>query len=750
MPEHTTEQKLISLKINDRDVQVPPGTLLIEATRRIGTEVPSFCYYPGLSLQAACRMCMVEIEKMPKLQTACTVVATEGMVVRTNSDPVRQARKYMLEFLLSNHPLDCPVCDKGGECELQDMVFRYGADSSRFVEEKIHRPEEKWSELVYYDAPRCILCFRCVRVCDEGMDVKALGVGMRGANSIIIPNREDHLECEECGMCIDICPVGALTSGTYRYKTRPWEMQYVSTICTHCSNGCKTTLSVRNHEIMRANNRDLSGINKDFLCVKGRFGFDFTQHKDRIRQPLLRKGDKLYPASWEEAAQTAAAKLKQILEAHGPESIGFIGSNRTSNEENYLLQRLARATFGTNNIDHHRTVDYTGFLTALGDRAGDSLLTMDQLYRSKAVLVIGNDPANQNPLVAWQIRSGIRHFGTKLFLLNSRDTKLHRKARQSVRVEEGQEAAALRWLAHEEGQLAPELVEKLVGLKAALEAEPDVAIVFGAEVSGAALAQLVAFGSKLPGKVRYMALGDYANSRGAADMGVLPDRLPGYAYVDDAGARESFERLWGGVIPSKAGLTTPQMAEAAQAGKLKALYVVGANPFTHFGTLGFGRGNLTLLIVHELFLTDTSRPADIVLPAASAYEKDGTVTNTAGEIQLLHKAAEVMGPRSDFDLLRILSHQLEKLGLGKAFHYKTPAAVFEEIRKAVPGYNVPDAGLLTGGAEPTHLQVARNGHAPYDVPAGLIRSAQDTLFSSGTLGRFCTMMESLPEADAKP
>jgi len=364
--------------------------------------------------------------------------------------------------------------------------------------------------------------------------------------------------------------------------------------------------------------------------------------------------------------------------------------------------------------------------------------------------VVGNDPANQNPLVAWQIRSGIRHFGNKLFLLNSSDTKLHRKASQFVKVEEGQESAALRWLAHEEGQLAPPLVEQLVSLKAALEAESEIAIVFGAEVSGAAIAQLVAFGSKLPGKVRYMALGDYANSRGAADMGVLPDRLPGYAYADDAGARESFERLWGGVIPSKSGLTAPKMVEAAQAGKLKALYIVGANPFTHFGTLGFGRGNLQLLIVHEMFLTDTSRPADIVFPAASAYEKDGTVTNTAGEIQLLHKAAEVMGTRSDFDLLRILSHQLEKLGLGKAFHYKTPAAVFEEIRKAVPGYNVSDAGLLTGGAEPTHLQVVRNGHAPYDVPAGLIRSAQDTLFSSGTLGRFCTMMESLPEADAKP
>lgn len=742
-----SEQKLIKLKINDREIQVPQGTLVIEATRRLGTEVPSFCYYPGLSLQAACRMCLVEVEKAPKLQTACTLVATDGMAVRTDTDQVRQARKYMLEFLLTNHPLDCPVCDKGGECELQDMVFRYGADSSRFVEEKIHRPEEKWSELVYYDAPRCILCFRCVRVCDEGMDVKALGVGMRGANSVIIPNREDHLECEECGMCIDICPVGALTSGTYRYKTRPWEMQYVPTVCAHCSNGCKTTLSVRNHEILRANNRDLSGINKDFLCVKGRFGFDFTNHPERIRQPLVRKGDKLVPLSWEEAAQTAATKLKAAYDSGGNESIGFIGSNRTSNEENYLLQRFARATFGTNNIDHHRTADYAGLITALGDRAADSLLTMEQLYESKAVLVIGNDPSNQNPLVAWQIRTGIRHFGNKLFLINSNEIKLKRKAQQFVKIAAGQEHAILKWLAHEEGQLAPELVEQLVQLKAALEAESEVAIVFGAELSGAAIATLDAFGSKLQGKTRYMALGDYSNSRGAADMGLLPDRFPGYAHVDEPKARESFEKLWGCVLSSKPGMTAPQMVEAAQSGSLKALYVVGANPFAHFGKPGAGRGKLELLIVQELFLTETAKAADIVLPAASAYEKDGTVTNTSGEIQLLRKGAEVMGPRTDFDLLRILSHQLEKQGLGKAFHYKTLGALFEEIRKAIPAYNVPLAGLLTGGAEATRAQFARNGHAPYDVPAGLIRSANDNLFTSGTLSRWCTMMESLPEAD---
>src|ERR1700677_576061 len=322
-----SEQKLVTLKINDRDVQVPAGTTVIEATRLIGTEVPSFCYYPGLSLQGACRMCLVEVEKMPKMQTACTQVVAEGMVVRTNTEQVRKARKYMLEFLLTNHPLDCPVCDKGGECELQDMVFSYGADTSRFVEEKIHRPEEKWSNLVYYDAPRCILCFRCVRVCDEGMDVKALGVGSRGVQSVILPNEPGELACEECGMCIDICPVGALTSGTYRYQTRPWEMSCVGNPCAHCSNGCKTTLSVRNNEILRANNRDHSGVNGEFLCAKGRFGFDFTHNPERVRQPLIRRDGKLEAASWRDALEEIARRLKQVKDQHGANAMGVIGSN---------------------------------------------------------------------------------------------------------------------------------------------------------------------------------------------------------------------------------------------------------------------------------------------------------------------------------------------------------------------------------------------------------------------------------------
>ncbi len=747
--------KQITLKINEREVKVPAGTLVIEATRRMGIEVPSFCYYPGLSLQAACRMCLVEVEKAPKLQTACTLVVMEGMVVRTETEPVKAARKSMLEFLLTNHPLDCPVCDKGGECELQDMVFRYGADSSRFVEEKIHSPEEKWSEVVYYDAPRCILCFRCVRVCDEGMDVKALGVGQRGAMSVIIPNRENHLDCEECGMCIDICPVGALTSGTYRYKTRPWEMKYVSTVCTHCSNGCKTTLSVRNNKILRANNRDLSGINQDFLCIKGRFGFDFAEHPQRLQLPLVRQNGKLLPTTWEEASREAAARLKKIYDAHGGGAIGFIGSNRTTNEENYLLQRLARATFHTNNIDHHRTADYAGLVATLGAQTPRAMATIKHLGDAKAILLVGNDPTDQNPLVAWQIRSALRHHTASLYIINSKQIKLRRKARHFVHIAPGAEQDALRWLArggdYAAGSIDGAVSTGLAELKKRLAAETDVSVLFGSEVTGAAIADLVAFGSTLPGDTRYMALGDYSNSRGAADMGLLPERLPGYAHFDDSVARREFEALWGAELPQKAGLTAQKMMDSANSGALKALYVVGANPMKTFAARNHGgRGKLELLIVQEMFVTETAELADIVFPAKCAYEKDGTVTNTAGEIQLLRKGSDIMGPRSDFDLLRIVSHQLALIGLGAAFHFKSSESVFDEIRKNVCGYDVQMAALLTGGAESTTPRFTPNGHRPYDVPPGQIFSSEDTLFTSGTLGRYCTMIESLPEAEAKP
>src|SRR6478672_1259297 len=403
---------LVKLTIDGKPVEAPPGTLVIDAAKRAGIEIPAFCYWEGLTLQAACRMCLVEVEKMPKLMASCTLPVGEGMVVRTETPQVAQARKSTLEFLLTNHPLDCPVCDKGGECELQDMVFRYGAGESRFTERKVHVDEQQWSPVVYFDAPRCILCYRCVRVCNEGMGVGALGVSNRGVISEIVPNKHDYLECDECGACIDICPVGALTSGSYRYQTRPWEMNHVGTICTHCGDGCRTTLGVRDDKIIRGNNRDRSGINGEFLCVKGRYAFDFYNNPERLQAPLVRVGDTFEPISWAKAFEMIAGRFDEVKARGG--KFGVIGSNHTTNEENYFLQKFARQGLGTKNIDHHRTGDLATFFDALSGKK-DALATAGDLYTAKAVLVVGADLAQQHPMLSYQARANFRHHAAHIY-----------------------------------------------------------------------------------------------------------------------------------------------------------------------------------------------------------------------------------------------------------------------------------------------------------------------------------------------
>jgi len=760
----------VTFTVDGKKLTAPAGTLLIDACRKSGIEIPAFCYYPGLSLQAACRMCVVRQEKVPKLQTACTTTVAEGQVFITESAEITQARKATIELLLGNHPLDCPVCDAGGECELQDMTFKYGAGESLYVEAKQHREEQQWSPAVYFDRPRCILCYRCVRMCGEGMDVWALGIQNRGATSTIAPNGGDHLDCEQCGMCIDACPVGALTSGTYRYKTRPWEMNHVGTVCTHCGDGCKVTLGIRQAndgaEIIRADNRDKSGINGDFLCAKGRFGFDFVDSKERLTKPLIRNSaGKLEPATWEQAIRHVAGKFKEIRESkggsEGGSSIGVIGSNTTTNEENYLLQKFARTVLATNNIDHVRSTDYAGFAKALAGTTGRTASLRDT-ETAKAILLIGGNPTEEHPLLAWNLRTNFRHNQARIYIATDSPIKLERQALKSLLLPlEGYEAFT-EFLAGNDSAL--DATTEAKSFREAIDAEESLLVVFGEEYRGAAIEALVKWGLTRE-NVKFTYLGDYANSRGAADMGLLPDLLPGYVPVTAPGAfAEEYPNL-----STQPGSDALEMLDAAGKGELAALYVVGSDPVSTFGVDPAALKN-TFVVVQDIFLTATAALADVVLPSASLYEKTGTVTNSYGDVQLAKKAADRAGVKPDFEILVRLAGgmgaDVKKLvpfgktngvsadmgqsrgaqsgeadrhavwltanGLEPRLSPFDPLAVLDEIERLIPSYKLDRLNLFGGNDVST-----QPGFVPISTIAparDLVLPAHDGLFTSGVLG----------------
>jgi NADH-quinone oxidoreductase subunit G len=792
----------VTITVDGKKITAPGGSLLIEVCKGAGIEIPAFCYYPGLSLQAACRMCVVRQEKVPKLQTACTTQIAEGQVFFTNTPEVVQARKATLQMLLGNHPLDCPVCDAGGECELQDMTFKYGAADSFYAEPKNHREEQKWSPVVYFDRPRCILCYRCVRMCGEGMDVFALGVENRGAASIIAPNIPAHLspdalahvDCEQCGMCIDACPVGALTSGTYRYKTRPWEMNHVATVCTHCGDGCKTTLGVRStsdgSEIVRGDNRDKSGINGDFLCNKGRYAFDFANSTERITQPLVRQPNgELQPVSWEEALTHVGGKFAQLLDERGGKSIAVIGGNRLTNEEAYLLQKFARSVLGTNNIDHHRTADYVAFAQALAGTTGRAASLRDTLT-AKNVFLVGGDPTNQAPATAWNLRTAVRLNGAKLYIANTAEIKLRRQAGAFLQVAEFGYGALAAYLAGDDSSASTVTADTsaLAGFRDAIKSAENLLILIGSELRGAELKRLIDFGLTLPG-TKFALLGDYANSRGAADMGLLPDMLPGYTPVGPIDTQDPSSRI---AIeyssPTTPGLDMLQIFDAAALGNLSALYVVSANPVARYGIDPRSLQN-TFVVVQDMFLTETAALADVILPAANLYEKSGSVSNSYGDLQQVKKAADRAGVRTDFEMIvRIadkMGADLRKLvpfgaGVradmgqtrgaqsGEADRHAVwltannleprlspfdPYAILDEIQRLVPGYNLLRLQLLSGNDQ--HLSPAATPardtsdlvHISYR--RDLVLPAHDTLFTSGTLGRYSAMLNDLQQNEAR-
>jgi NADH-quinone oxidoreductase subunit G len=732
----------IKVTINGKDFQVPKGARLIDVCRDKGFDIPSFCYYADLALQASCRMCLVRIEKMPKLQTSCTIICTDGMVVTTQSDEIEKAQRSMLEFLLANHPLDCPVCDRGGECELQEMTFNWGGLEERFTEKKNYYPEKYLSPIVANDPQRCILCKRCTRVCDEWMGEDAIEAGNRGA-STVIGTYGGWLNCSQCGNCIEVCPTGTLLDATYRHQARPWELTQTVSTCTYCSDGCQMSLGTRGDELMRivARDRYVNGLNGEFLCIKGRFGHPFVNHESRIRTPLIRykKGGKLIPATWDEAIRHVADRLDAVVDQHGRDSLGVIGSPRITNESNYLLHKFATELVGTKNYG----INDAGDLKPFFENLGAPLATHRDIRYAKTILLIGGEPEELQPLTGKQIRQAVRNGGARLIVVNSTPIRLVEQSAQFIHVRPGTESAVALALAGDDND---SLVTDKCGIKAdelksarqvIADTQGDLIIMFPDELSASAQAVLAQLPSSLRAdnrRVLFHPLPRYNNSFGARDMGL-----------------------------GDGAMTATQMLDAA-GDSIRALYVTGSFLPSQLRTRELSLSKLDFLVVQELFETDTTAFADVVLPAASFAEVDGTFTNNDGFVQRVRLAIPpVHQSKSDW----VITSQLAtELGVNFGFEMSA-SSVFREIAERIPAYAGLKYPLLKDESNPVQAKYRIVENA--DVSAAIARlrdevssldaTAEKTnvtpkvghkLFEIGTLNGKTPQFHLLAEGNPKP
>ena len=697
--------ELVKVTINGKLFEVPKGALLIDVCRDKGFDIPSFCYYADLALQASCRMCLVRIEKMPKLQTSCTIICTDGMIVTTQSEEIEKAQRAMTEFLLANHPLDCPVCDRGGECELQEMAFDWGGLEERFTEQKNYYAEKYLSPMIANDSQRCILCKRCTRVCDEWMGEDAIEAGGRGAHTVI-GTYLGWLDCSQCGNCIEVCPTGTLLDATYRHQTRPWELAQTISTCNFCSDGCQMSLGSRGGELMRvvARDRYVNGINGEFLCVKGRFGHPFVNHEARIRTPMIRykKGGKLIPATWDEAIRHVAERLDAVADEHGRNAIGVVGSPRLTNESLYVLHKFTTELVGTDNY----TAADAFTLKPFFDNLGGQLATHRDIRYAKTILLIGGEPEELQPLAGKQIRQAVRNGGAKLIIANPVRIRLVEQAARFLHIRPGTEDAIALALALPSN-------DALAARKAGIEtSEIDAVRQIISDTQGDLI---VMFGGELSREAQAV-VGQLATVFAADSRRVLFHPLP--LFNNSIGAHDM--RMMNGAM------TSSEMLEASGEA-IRAIYVAGSFLPQHLEGREDALAKLDFLVVQELFETETTRHADVVLPASSYAEQDGTFTNNDGLVQRVRQSIPpVHQSRPDW----IITAQLAKeLGLDFGFEM-SPSAVFREIGEQVPAYAGLRYPLLKDETNPIQAKY-RVGQTDVSEELGAVRNAVEALDDTG-------------------
>jgi NADH-quinone oxidoreductase chain G len=680
------EKEMVSLKINGKDVSVPPRTTILQAAQENGIYIPHLCYDRRLKPYGGCRLCLVEAEGSPKLLAACSTPVTKDMAVLTETEKLAKARRTVLELLLVFHPLDCPVCDKAGECELQDLAFKYGPSESRFKGERKHGPELLAAPLVERNPNRCILCGKCVRICIEHQGVGAINLIGRGFNTIVSPAFEETLDCEFCGQCIDACPVGALGSKPYRFRSRVWFMDEKNTVCPHCGCGCTVSLGIREGRVIRSVGKDGAGISKGDLCGKGRFGFDFLYSEKRLSTPMIRKGDGLKPATWEEALEYVSERLMGIREKHGPSAIGAIGSQRCSVEDNYMLQKFMRQVVGTYNIDSLARFGYASAHEAVKKAFGLNALPIrfDSPLESDVILVVESDITSTHPVFGLNILRAARDMDAKLIVMDPKMTKLSRHSTEWLRNRPGTSVAALNGMMKvmlEEGLYDRE-AEKLPnfsGLTSSLEgfSAEEVEKITGIDARRLADAARAFAGAK--NRLLCLTLGDHENNKGtdtalaAANLLILagsgpealqmPAELSNTMGMFQAGIRPDAGPGHSALEDAEKGLDLRGMLYADDS-PIKALYIMGENPVVSFPRANAVESklrDLELLVVQDIILTDTATLAHVVLPASSWSEKDGTFVGATGMPQrAVNCVAETGLSIPDWKILRNLSRYMQQ------------------------------------------------------------------------------------------
>jgi NADH-quinone oxidoreductase chain G len=664
--------EMITAIINGKEIKTEKSLTVLEAAKEIGVRIPHFCKHRLLEKFGGCRMCIVEVKDMKGLHASCMLELKDGMVVETETPAVIKARKAVLEFLLINHPLDCPKCDKAGECKLQDYTMLYGIESSRFHEKKRKEPESHDDPLLVRNMNRCISCTRCVRMCDGVQGDSAISPVGRGGRTFIEPFSREKFDCEYCGNCITVCPVGSIMSKLHRYSYRPWMIQReIQTVCPHCGVGCTMSVQVMEDKIERVVPK--KGPNDSLLCARGYFGYGFLKSPDRLETPLIRKNGRLEPASWETALDVVASRLVEIKKESGGESIAGIASARCTNEDNYLFQKLMRAGFGTNNIDSISRMGYAEAHRLISGILGEAAMSNDiqAINDSEVVLVAGGDPTRINPVLGIQARRAYRK-GAKVITLGYRPgLRKHRSA--AIKTETGSEGLilgallggllknrqlpddkntefggfirGLRLPSPAEADDSDGLSDAIEYLSAASRASliigPDIA----ARVDGPSNIILLSAIARVLDANVYL-LSERPNEKGLLDMGCLPDSLPGSIPLVNASHRKKLDAAWGASLPSEKGLTLMESIEGAHSGNVKAMYVMGENPLVNLPDGGFVREaleKLDFLVVQDMFMTETAEMAHVVLPVLGWAEKEGTYVNLEGRAQSLGKAVQGLG-----------------------------------------------------------------------------------------------------------